>query len=51
MGVHKAADHGENQQDMQEHLALRQFFIKDTYAAYHRSKVKKLAHKSRNNFP
>ena len=51
MRVHKAADHSENQQDMQKHRVLRQFFIKDAYAAYHCNKVKKLAEECGNNFP
>ena len=51
MCVYKAADYRENQQDMQEHLILRQSFIKDTDTAYHRDKVKELAEEYRNDFP
>ena len=51
MCVYKAADYRENQQDMQEHLILRQSVIKDTDTAYHRDKVKELAEEYRKRFP
>ena len=51
MGIRKTADHSEEQQNMQEHLVLRQRFIQDTDTAYHRNEIKELAEKCRDNLP
>ena len=51
VGVRKAADHREKQQDVQERLILRQPFIKGTDTAYQRDKVKELAQERGRDLP